>query len=286
VVILAWGSNYALMKVALADISPLAFTALRLLGASVVVAAMLALSSRRLWPEPSERLPLALVGMCQVAGTLGLSILGLQWVSAGRAAVLVYTMPLWTVPLNLLLFRQWPTPRKFMGTLVGIAGLVVFFNPTLVDRDQPHAVAGHALLLAAAALWALGACVYARRRWASSFEAQTLWQLLLSTLPLAGAVLATGDPRVHWTPALLAILIYNWIVATALAYWCWSRVLAVLPAATAGQAVMVTPVVGYGLSAVMLGDPIGADVIASIALISAGLYLTLRSPVRASIGGR
>jgi drug/metabolite transporter (DMT)-like permease len=113
-----------------------------------------------------------------------------------------------------------------------------------------------------------------------------LWQLLLSTLPLAGAALAVGDPRLHWTPALLAILFYNWIVTTALAYWCWARVLAVLPAATAGQAVMLTPVVGYGLSAAMLGDPVSTDVIASIALISAGLYLTLRSPVPASTGNR
>lgn len=275
-VVLAWGSNYVLMKLALVDIGPLAFTTVRVFGAAVVTGLMLVLAGKRLWPERRERLPLALIGLLQVSGTLGFAILGLQWVSAGRAAVLVYTMQFWTVPLGLVLFGQWPTLRRCAGALVGVAGLLVFFNPTLVDWSRPHAVLGHALLLCAAISWALGACIYAQRRWASSFEAQTFWQLLLAAFPLAAGALVTGEVHARWTPTLLAIMAFNWVIATAIAYWCWSRALATKPGVTV-QAVTLTPLVGYGLSAATLGEPLGWDAILSIALISGGLLLTLRS---------
>ena len=80
----------------------------------------------------------------------------------------------------------------------------------------------------------------------------------------------------HWSPALVAILAYNWIVTTALGYFLWNKVLAVLPAGVAGQVMALTPIGGFLLSAAIFGGAVSGDVIVSIVLIVAGIILTLR----------
>jgi drug/metabolite transporter (DMT)-like permease len=82
---------------------------------------------------------------------------------------------------------------------------------------------------------------------------------------------------VHWSPALVAILAYNWIVTTALGYFLWNKILAVLSAAVAGQVMALTPIGGFLLSAAIFGGEVTIDVLASIVLIVAGIALTLRA---------
>jgi drug/metabolite transporter (DMT)-like permease len=53
---------------------------------------------------------------------------------------------------------------------------------------------------------------------------------------------------VHSSPRLIAILAYNCVVTTALGYFLWSKVLSMMPPATAGQVLTLTPVGGFVLS--------------------------------------
>jgi len=74
----------------------------------------------------------------------------------------------------------------------------------------------------------------------------------------------------------VAILLYNCVVTTALGYFLWSRVLSMMPAATAGQVLTLTPVGGFVLSVLLFGGAVTLDVALSIALIVAGIFVTLR----------
>jgi len=274
-VILSWGSNYVLMKLALPSIAPLAFAAIRVAGAGVVVAGLLALARRDFLPVPAERLPLAAIALLQVAGILGLSILGLRYVSAGRAAVLVYTMQLWAMPLGHWLVGDRVAPRQVIGGIIGFAGLALYFNPALIDWHDRRALLGNGLLILAAMSWALGACLYRRRTWRSGLWSQTFWQMATGAIPLALAAAASWERPIAWSAGLLAIFVFNWLIATALAYWCWTQVLTMMSAATAGQVLMLTPMVGYVLSSVVFGDPLTPGVLICLGLILAGLTLTV-----------
>ena len=98
-----------------------------------------------------------------------------------------------------------------------------------------------------------------------------------SIVPVAAIVLieAPGGP-VHWSPELVAILAYNCIVTTALGYFLWGKVLSMMPAATAGQVLMLTPIGGFVLSTLIFGGAVTADVLLSVALIVGGIFVTLR----------
>jgi drug/metabolite transporter (DMT)-like permease len=106
---------------------------------------------------------------------------------------------------------------------------------------------------------------------------QTFWQLAVSVVPVGVLVLsrAAGGP-VRWSAGLAAILVYNCVVTTALGYFLWSKVLSMMPAATAGQVLTLTPIGGFVLSTALFGGALSAEVVVSIALIVGGIFVTLR----------
>ena len=275
--IISWAGNWPLMKLALGQAPPLVFVLFRLIGSLALIAPALVMTRQPLLPVPGERWRLFWVGQLQVAGFLICSIIGLAIVPAGRAIVLAYTMPLWAIPIGLFL---WPEPLgrgPFIGTAIGFAGLLLFMNPGLVDWGDGRVLAGNTLLLLSAILWALGSCLYRQYSWRSPFWAQTFWQLAVSIVPVGAIVMTeTAAGPVHWSAGLIAILAYNCIVTTALGYFLWGKVLSMMPAATAGQVLTLTPIGGFGLSTLIFGGTVTADVVLSVGLIVGGIVVTLR----------
>jgi drug/metabolite transporter (DMT)-like permease len=276
VIIVSWAGNWPLMKIALGQIAPLPFVLLRLVGSVAVIAPVLIAVRGEMLPRRGERLTLFWVGQLQVAGFLICSAIGLSIVPAGRAIVLAYTMPLWAIPIGLLLWPEPRGPRQFVGAAIGFAGLVLFLNPTLVDWADSRALTGNALLLLSAISWAFGSCLYRRHEFLSPFWAQTLWQLAVSVAPVALFLLLIGTAPLQWSWGLAAIIAYNCVVTTALGYFLWSRVLAMMPAATAGQVLTLTPVGGFALSLAIFGGAPSIGILCSILLIVAGIFVTLR----------
>jgi drug/metabolite transporter (DMT)-like permease len=277
VIVTSWAGNWPLMKLALAGAPPLPFVLLRLSGALALLVPLLAALREPLLPAPGERLALAWVGLLQIAGFMICGIVGLAIVPAGRAIVLAYTMPLWAIPIGLWIWPEGLGRRQLGGAAVGFAGLALFMNPGLVDWADRRALAGTAMLLASAICWALGSCLYRRRVWRSPFWTQTFWQLAVSLVPVAAVALpAAAHASIRWSPGLVAILAYNWIVTTALGYFLWNRVLSMMSAAVAGQVVALTPVGGFLLSIAIFGGAVGGGDVVGILLIVAGIVLTLR----------
>ena len=278
IVVVTWAANWPLMKLALADAPPLVFVLLRMLGTLALLAPAMLAMREPLLPRRGERLLLFLVGLFQVAGFLICGILGLAIVPPGRAIVLAYTMPLWAIPIGLLLGQERLGRGQLLGVGLGFLGLVLFMNPGLVDWTSARVLAGNALLLGAAICWAAGSCLYRLRAWRSPFWAQTFWQLALSTVIIAAVALpAAAEESVRWSVGLVLILAYNWIVTTALGYFLWNKVLWELPAAVAGQVTALTPVFGFLLATAIFGGQVTLDVVAAVALIVLGIILTLRA---------
>jgi drug/metabolite transporter (DMT)-like permease len=276
IIVLSWAGNWPLMKLALGQVPPLTFVLLRLVGSLALIAPALLVSGQGLVPPRGERLTLFWVGELQVAGFLICSIIGLAILPAGRAIVLAYTMPLWAIPIGIFV---WPEPHgraQLLGAAVGFAGLLLFMNPGLVDWSDPRILAGNALLILASILWAFGSCLYRRRAFRSGFWVQTFWQLAVSLPPVVVVLVASAPGPLHWSPMIIAIVAYNCIVTTALGYFLWGKVLALMPAVMAGQVLTLTPILGFVLSLAIFGGTLSIDVAVSIVLIVAGIFVTLR----------
>lgn len=277
VVVVSWAANWPLMKLALADAPPFYFVLLRLAGTVGLMLPALVAMRAPLVPERGERLGLFWVGQLQIAGFVIFGIIGLSILPSGRAIVLAYTMPLWAIPIERWLAADILRRGQAVGAAVGFAGLLLFMNPALVDWGDWRVLVGNAALLLAAICWALGSVLYRRRVWRSGFWTQTFWQLVVSTVLVAAIAMPTIlDEPIRWSPALIAVLAYNWVITTALGYFLWNKVLSMMSAGVAGQVMALTPVGGFLLSAAVFGGAVTADVVISIALIVGGIILTLR----------
>jgi len=272
--VFAWGLTWPVNKIILATVPPLWAVAIRTaIGALALFA--LALASGRLLRPPSADLPVLLsVTLLHMVGFTALSSIGLELVPAGRSAVLAYTTPLWVVPGASLFLGERLTPRRLLGVVIGLAGLVVLFNPAALDWTQPAIVLGNAAILAAALLWA-GAILHIRgHRWQSTPFDLLPWEMLLATLiliPLARVV--AGPLAFEWTPTLGALFVYAGLPGSALAYWASAMAGRRLPAVTTSLGLLATPVVSVVLATLWLGERPGASLLIAVLLILGGVAL-------------
>jgi drug/metabolite transporter (DMT)-like permease len=256
-VVFFWGINWPIMKVGLGYMPPLWFALLRVLLGAACMFALLAMLGRLRLPGRDDMPVLISVGIFQVAGITALMHLGLQYVEAGRSAMLIYTTPLWTAPLAALVLNERFSARKAIGLLIGLAGIAVLFRPGGFDFTDGSALVGSGLLVLAAMISAAVIVhMRARGKTVSVFE-QVPWQMLLGGVLLIPFTLAVeGMPAFGFSLPLAAILAYNSVIGAAFCMWAYVTVMRDLPATTTAVASLATPVVGVLSSVAFLGEPL------------------------------
>jgi drug/metabolite transporter (DMT)-like permease len=160
-----WALNWPFMKYAVHHATAMDFIILRLSGAAIMMMVVSRFMKVPILPERGERVQMGWIGFWQVGVMLVPAVIGLQFVGPGRAAVLVYTMQLWALPLGWLIAKDKVSLMSAMGSLIGFCGLMLYMNPALVDWHDPRVLMGNAMVLSAGSGWAIGACLYRRRRW-------------------------------------------------------------------------------------------------------------------------
>ena len=284
VLIFAWGGNYTWISIALRDIGPWTFTAVRYAGAAIVVGLVLAFHGgpSQVMPVLGERTRLALIGLLQGAALSALLTLSLQWIESTHTILLMYTNPLWALLLSGLLLGERFSLASIAGIALGLLGMALLTNPFAMPWNAVT-VPGVISALAATIAWALGAVLYRRDKWQSTFWQQVFWQLAASAVVLAVlAVILESHHAIRPTPQLAVITIYNILVPTALAFWCWAQVLARIQASTASQILLLSPVFGITQSHFVLGEPLTPAVLASAVCVVTGACLTFWRPAPAA----
>jgi drug/metabolite transporter (DMT)-like permease len=284
VLIFAWGGNYTWISLALRDVGPWTFTAVRYVGAAIVIGTALALyhGPGHVMPVRGERGRLAAIGLLQGAGLTILLTISLQWIESTHTILLMYTNPLWALLLSVLLLGERFSVASVAGITLGLLGMAVLTNPLAMPWNATT-VPGVVSALAATIAWALGSVLYRRDQWESTFWQQVFWQLAVSGVALAlPAVLLEWDHPIRLTPQLAVNTIYNILVPTALAFWCWSQALTRVRASTASQVLLLSPVFGIAQSHFVLGEPLTPAVLASAACVITGACLTFWRPASAA----
>lgn len=273
-VTVVWGINWPVGKAMLAHLPPVWTVALRT-GVGALAVLLLCLLTRRLVLPRRADLPVILsVGVLHMTAFSVLCSIGLQHVTAGRSVVLAYTTPLWVVPGAWLLLGEAPTRWRLLGAGIGLAGLLLIFNPLSFDWHDRRAVAGNAAVLLAALCWA-GSILYVRaHRWVTPPFELVFWHALLaSCLLLPMAFVLEGIPRIVWSPALVSQLLYGGVFGIALASWAMTTINRALPATTTSLGLLGVPVIGIVCSAMSLGERIGMALVGALALILGGIAL-------------
>ena len=243
VLTLVWGVNWPVMKVGVTDFPPLTFRALSmLLGLPVLGAALVLMRvpfriPRTHWPELA-RLTLTNMVVWHV-----LVILAIPLLSSGRAAILGYTMPVFSALWGAALFGQRLGPRQGAGVAAAAVGVALLLWHELARLAG--APAGVAMMLTAAAVWALGTQWLRATRMTVPTLTISFWMTAATTLVLC--VLAAAVEMSHWRavqPAVGGAIVFNAVAIFGFAHAAWFYLARTLPPTASTLSVMMIPVVG------------------------------------------
>ena len=266
---LFWGLNWPIMKTVLSEVPPLYFRAGSLLTGGLGILAIARLRGLSVTVPPGSWGSVALLALFNITGWNVLAIYGVSALPSGRAALLGYTMPLWSAFLSVWILQERLTPRRVFGLISGLAGIMVLLSGQV--HAFRHTPVGVASMVAAAWSWALGVVLMKRLAVPMATSALTGWTLLLGAIPiLVTAALVETVPLTmpSFWPGFG--ILYNALIATMLCYWAWNRVVLMVPVAVSSLASLFVPLVGVTGGVVFLGEPLGwREGLASLLILAA-----------------
>lgn len=279
---LMWGLNWPVMKLGLREWSPLWFRAITMGGGTLVLLAYYWRQGVPLLPRGARQWrSVVALGLPNVMGWHGLSIIGVSHLPAGRAAILGFTMPVFTVLLAVIFYGERFTTRLALAVaavLVAIA--LLLWNELSTLAGSP---VGIIWMQAAAFCWALGTVWMQRATLTLAPETLVIWMLGLSSLAL-GVLASLLEPAPSWqiSDAMWGVLLWSMLLNYGAAQVIWFAMARALPASTSAMSVTAIPIVGI-LSSIGIGEwPSWQDGLAAACVVVAICAVLLRPPQRLS----
>jgi drug/metabolite transporter (DMT)-like permease len=209
---LIWGYNWVVMKIGLEYAQPFTFSALRTFLGALSLFALLLVLRRPLRPPPLGYT--IVIGLLQTTGFVGLLMWALDSGGAGKTSVLTYTMPFWLLLLAWAFLGERLRGVQWLAVALALAGLVLVIEPWHLQGAFSSALA-----VAGGFCWAASAVVVKRLQARQEVDilSLTTWQMLFGSLPLVLIATLTWQGGPEWTTQFVLALVYNVILANALA---------------------------------------------------------------------
>ena len=251
---LMWGTNWPMMKFSLRELTPLWFRALTMGGGAIALALYFTWRGQDLRLPRSEWARVFWLALPNIIGWHFFSILGLKELASGRASILGFTMPVWTVLIGVLLGMERLGPRVLLSLLAAIAavGLLSFHELSRL-AGRPLGVAWMQL---AALGWAAGTVMMRRTRSALPTEVVTVWMLVVGALFFwIAAPLAEPVPDVtRFSPAMWGSLVWGVFLNYGYAQVLWFSLARNLPPSASAFSIMAVPLVGIATATAIVGE--------------------------------
>lgn len=273
---LLWGGSFLFNELALAGLPAVSIVWGRVaLAAALLAVAVRAagqgMAPRRVWGA------LAVMGCLNNLVPFTLFVLAQGQITGALASVLNATTPLFTVLVAHVATRdERLSPVKALGVGVGFAGVVVM----MVGEDLGGELFAILACLGAALSYGLAGVWGRRFRAAGLSPLQTASGMVMASAVLLTPVWLAVDapwtlPWPGWLPVLAVVGLAS--LSSALAYLIYFRILARAGATAISLVTFLIPFSAAGLGWLVLGERLELRHFLGLALILAGLALTLRT---------
>ena len=286
IVYIVWGSTYLAIRVGVETMPPLLMAAARNLVAGLIMlplalrsrrAAARTDGTRRYRPTRAEWLGCAIVGVLLLVAN-GVVGVGERTVPSGLAALLVATVPLWLLGMDAALNHARLGLAPVAGLLLGLAGVALLSG--VGGGTGGVSAEGVAVILGAAAMWALGTIMAGRVTLPSSPALASGMQLMcggVALLALAAAAGEFGSLRLGAVSARSWLALgYLIVVGSIVAFSAYGIAVRSLPTTTVATYAYVNPVIAVLLGALILNERLTPAMIGGGVLIVGAVILVVR----------
>lgn len=248
-----WGLNWPVMKQGLAHFPPLTFRALSLvLGLPVI--ALVVVQQKLSFRIPREHWGTVLkLAIPNVVLWHCLMILAIPNLSSGRAAILGYTMPIFSAVLGSLFFKDKLAHRAWLGVAAAALGvLLLLWHEMGALGSKPF---GMILMLISACSWAVGTQLLRRTLIPVPLMTLSFWMIAIGCAVLITvSVVFEHDRWVMPDGAATFGILYNAFLALGFAQITWFFLARTLPPVASTLSVMLIPVIGVFSGSLWLGE--------------------------------
>ena len=282
---LFWGLNWPAVKIMLGGAAPWTLRAIGLTGGAVMLAAITRASGVSLSLPRRHWRGVAIAGLLNVAVFNICAVFAQLSMPTSRAAILTFTMPLWTILFAYLALGERIDRLRATALAFGAVGLAILSLPFVEVVRAGGIPFGLIYVLGAAISWAAGTVYLKAHPIDAPQLAVTTWQVVVGAVICIAGLAAFETPRIDLTqPAVAAALAYHVIFPQAVAYVLWFALIRTVSTSSAALGTLLIPVISVVGSIVLLSDwPSPPDLVGFGLILSAVLldqiYRNLRKPV-------
>jgi drug/metabolite transporter (DMT)-like permease len=276
--ILIWGTNFSIVKVALRDFPEIPFNAMRMITGTAVFLATLWFTRDRTSPRP----PLTRTDWTQLffLGFVGTFLYQLCFVSSvrrtsvGNGSLIIGLSPIVISLMSAFVGHERIRPMRWAGVFMALLGLYFVVGHGVDFSGQT--LRGDLLMLGGVLCWAtysVASQPILKRHSPLVVIALTFSVGAMSYVLVMTPILADVD----WG----AVSGFSWFLmftsaflALNVSYWIWYTGLKKLGGSRTSVYSYLTPIVAMVVAAIWLGEPISFNQVAGAAAIFAGLLIT------------
>lgn len=271
-VILSWGLAWPINKIGLLYMTPVWYTAARLIIGTISMMAIVIVTKNFTFPTLNDLPLIFVIGLLQISVYILLANIGLAYLPAGRSSLLAYTTPLWVMPIATLWFHEKAGFWRWTGFFLGLAGLFILLSPWEMNWMDRQVIFGSCMLLLASLCWAISMLCVRYMSWTKSPLQLIPWQLLVGTIPiLIFALIHDPTPVIAWNYSLILSLLFIGVLVTGISYWLGVIVNKELSTIVVSIGFLAVPVLSLLISALFMHEIINLSTALAMALILLGL---------------
>jgi drug/metabolite transporter (DMT)-like permease len=269
---LVWGTNWPLFKYATQEISVWTFRSIALLFSGSTLLAIARLQGKSLNVPSEHWLRIGAATFFYLILWNITSTYAALLIPSGQAAILGFTMPLWTALITVFLLGQKISLRLIAAMALGALSVGLLMSKGLgAYVDAPL---GFALGLMSGLGWAVGTVILKQKAIAVPAIVLTGWQLLFTAIPLGIGALILGDYQ-WFMPShqTLFVVAYIALVPMCIGNLCWFLIVTMLPTNLSGISSIMVPMVAMVAGAFLNQEPLG--LVQWLAMVCSGGALAL-----------
>ncbi len=275
---LFWGFQQVLVKATIPEVAPVFQAAIRFSGATVLLWLWCRLRGVPLFQRDGT-LKAGLAAGLLFAVEFACMYVGLQFTTASRLTVFLYTSPFWVAALlPLFVAEERMRPAQWIGMALAFAGVVFALRDGFSASSPPLQWLGDLLAIGAGMFWGLTTVVIRASRLSRlSAEKLLFYQVALSGIALPVLSLALGEAWVWQFSAFAASsLLLQAAVGAFASYLAWMWMLGHYPATKLSVFAFLTPVFALLFGAFWLHEHVSPGLGAAMVLVAAGIVLVNR----------
>jgi drug/metabolite transporter (DMT)-like permease len=272
-VYLVWGSTYLVASIGVHALPPFLFGGIRFTIAGILLGTVALALGRRFELDAAEWRHMFVVAIGNVFIANGCTNWAMQYVASNQTAILNASAALWIALLATRGRRAHALDRRtLIGLAVGFAGTALIIWPR--GSLQTSHFGMQLLILVAVFSWS-ASTVYIRNAHSRlDVLSFTAIQMLLGGLMLSALGFATGElADWHWSKPGLTAMAYLTLASSCLAYTAFAWLAKNTTPAMVGTYSYVNPAIAALLGWWFLGEQLGANQLAGMAVMFVGVAL-------------